>query len=35
MNIKVRNIKLNNIPTTPVPGMNWCSLVFSKRPKGI
>jgi len=25
-------IKKNNIPTPPVPCMNWCSLVCNKRP---
>ncbi len=33
MNIIVKqNYMTNNIPTPPVPKMNWCSLVFDKRP---
>lgn len=33
MNMMVKqNDMKNNIPTPPVPKMNWCSLVFDKRP---
>ncbi len=31
-NIEKQDYILNNIPTPPVPEMNWCSLVFGKRP---
>ena len=30
--IEYRNQMNNNIPNPPVPNMNWCSLVYSKRP---
>ena len=33
MNIIVKqNYMTNNIPTPTKPKMNWCSLVFDKRP---
>ena len=30
--IAKRNYMNNNIPTPPVPKMNWCSLECCKRP---